>query len=242
MEAAEYARMAAIEDRFWWFQALRRNMAGWLPPAKPVPSRLLDVGAGTGGWLRYLNQHRPDLVTAGLEFDGPAAALAVQRCGRPIVRGTINSLPFADTAFDLATSSDVLCHAGVDEAGALAELRRVLVPGGSLLLSLPAYGWLLSDHDRAVHNIRRYTETRLRGLLLGAGFGVRRCSYWNTLLFPLMVAKRKLWSSQGSDVEPMPPMVDAGFRLLTEGETAWLRAGGTLPFGGSILCEAVRDE
>lgn len=242
MEAAEYGRMAAIEDRFWWFQALRRNMASWLPPPGVAPLRLLDAGAGTGGWLKYLAEHRPDIAATGLEFDGSAAVWAMQRCGRPLVQGTINHLPFADGAFEVATSSDVLCHAGVDEAGALAELRRVLAPGGRLLLSLPAYDWLLSEHDRAVHNSRRYTETRLRAVLSGVGFRVQRCTYWNTLLFPLMVAKRKLWPSQGSDVEPMPPMIDAGFAWLTEAESRWLRAGGSLPFGGSILCEAVRDE
>lgn len=242
MEAVEYARMAAIEDRFWWFQALRRNMVQWLPPPGPAPLRLLDAGAGTGGWLKYLGAHRPDITALGLEFDGPAAQLAGQRCGQPVVRGTINALPFADRVFDLATSSDVLCHAGVDEGGALAELHRVLVPGGRLFLSLPAYAWLLSEHDRAVHNARRYTDPQVRALLSRAGFRVSRCSYWNTLLFPLMVAKRKLWPNEGSDVEPLPPPVDAGFTWLTQAESLWLRAGGRLPFGGSILCEAVRDD
>ncbi len=242
MEAVEYARMAAIEDRFWWFQALRRNMVQWLPPPGGVPLRLLDAGAGTGGWLKYLATHRADIAALGLEFDGAAARLAGQRCGRPVVQGTINALPFADRVFDLATSSDVLCHAGVDEAGALTEVYRVLVPGGRLLLSLPAYDWLLSDHDRAVHNARRYTIPRLRALLPRAGFRVARCTYWNTLLFPLMVAKRKLWPSEGSDVEPLPLPVDTAFTWLTQAESRWLRAGGRLPFGGSIICEAVRDE
>jgi SAM-dependent methyltransferase len=241
MEAIEYERMAAIEDQFWWFQALRRNMLTWLPPPGAAPLRLLDAGAGTGGWLKYLATHRPDIAAIGLEFDGKAAVWGQARCTRPFVRGTINGLPFAPASIDIITSSDVLCHAGVDEAKALAEFHAALKPGGRVLLSLPAYDWLLSEHDRAVHNSRRYTEPRLRQQLTDAGFRPLRSSYWNSLLFPLMVLRRKLWPSEGSDVSALPPLVDAGFSLLTGLETAWLRRGGRLPFGGSILIEAVKD-
>ncbi len=241
MEAVEYARMAAIEDQFWWFQALRRNMLNWLPAPTLTPLRLLDAGAGTGGWLKYVAAHRPDIQALGVEFDGQAAVWGQERCARPFVRGTINSLPFAPASFDIITSSDVLCHAGVSEAQALAEFNTALVPGGRLFLSLPAYDWLLSEHDRAVHNSRRYTEPRLRALLAAAGFRTLRSSYWNTLLFPLMVLRRKLWPSEGSDVSALPPLLDASFSRLAGWESAWLRAGVRLPFGGSILIEAIKD-
>lgn len=241
MEAVEYERMAAIEDQFWWFQALRRNMLGWLPPPSEAPLNLLDAGAGTGGWLKYLATYRPDVAAIGLEFDGQAARWGQARCAHPFVQGTVNGLPFAGASFDIVTSSDVLCHAAVDEARALAEFYAVLKPGGRLILSLPAYDWLLSEHDRAVHNSRRYTEIRLRAQLTEAGFRPQRSSYWNSLLFPLMVLRRKLWPSEGSDVSALPPAIDATFSWLTGLETTWLAAGGRLPFGGSILIEAVKD-
>ena len=75
---------------------------------------------------------------------------------------------------------------------ALAELRRVLRPGGRLIVNMPAYAWLLSAHDRQVHNVRRCTARQLAAMLRDAGFVRVRAGYWNGLLLPLMVVQRKL--------------------------------------------------
>ena len=91
----------------------------------------------------------------------------------------------------------MLCHRDVDEAQALAQFHRCLAAGGILILNLPAYRWLMSRHDAAVYNVRRYTRKEVLGLLRAAGFRPLFASYWNMLLFPLMVATRKL--SPGSE-------------------------------------------
>ena len=79
-----------------------------------------------------------------------------------MVRGSVNAMPFADRSFDAAIAADVLCHAAVDPATALIEIRRVLRPGGRLVVNMPAYAWLMSAHDRRVHNARRQTAGELR--------------------------------------------------------------------------------
>ena len=94
--------------------------------------------------------------------------------------------------FDAAIAADLLCHGAVDPPLALAELRRVLRPGGRLVVNMPAYTWLLSAHDRLVHNVRRCTARQLAAMLRDAGFIRVRPGYWNGLLLPLMVAQRKL--------------------------------------------------
>jgi SAM-dependent methyltransferase len=240
MEAIEYRKMAAVEDAMWWYRALRSNLLALLGSAGRTPrSLVLDAGCGTGGMLASLA--RAGVGAVGLELDEQAARLARDKSGCPVVVGSIAALPFAEASFDAVLSADVLCHGGVDEASALAEMRRCLKPGGALLLNLPAYGWMLSEHDRRVDNVRRYTRRALRPVLAAAGFGDIRATYWNTLLWPLMVVRRKLLPSDGgSDVRPFPAPLEALFGMLTALETGWLRCGWTLPFGGSVLIKAVK--
>ena len=102
---------------------------------------------------------------------------------------------------------------------------------------------MLSRHDIAVSNTRRYTATGLRRLLKAVGFRPVFVSYWNAVLFPLMVITRKLFPEGhgvGSDVELYPRSVEMFCRAATTLETALLRRGVRLPFGGSILAIAVK--
>jgi hypothetical protein len=81
-------------------------------------------------------------------------------------------------------------------------------------------------------------------LLASAGFTGIRTGYWNTILFPLMVLKRKLgWRGEGkpaSDVVLMPAPVERLFAAIVALEAALLRTGLRLPFGGSVLATAMR--
>ena len=144
----------------------------------------------------------------------------------------------------LIFSADVLCHRNVDEHRALRQFRRCLAENGWLILNLPAYRWMLSRHDAAVHNTRRYTSGRLARLLKAAGFRLVYSTYWNALLFPFMVISRKLFSGRagiaaGVTLYPLP--LDALCRAATAVETALLRARLRFPFGGSVLAIAAKE-
>jgi hypothetical protein len=102
---------------------------------------------------------------------------------------------------------------------------------------------MLSRHDAAVSNTRRYTASGLRRLLHAAGFRPVYVSYWNLVLFPLMVITRKLFPGNPaavSDVKLYPRVVDMICRAATDIERALLRAGLRFPFGGSVIAIAVR--
>ena len=102
---------------------------------------------------------------------------------------------------------------------------------------------MLSRHDAAVDNIRRYTARGLCRLLHAVGFQPIYVSYWNAMLFPLMVIARKLLpGTQGaaSDVNLYPRPIEALCRVATHAETALLRAGIRLPFGGSVIAIAAK--
>lgn len=243
MERVEYHRMAMLEATMWWYRALHAGLIGRLA-ALPAGARLLDAGCGTGGLLARLSTMRPDLQLSGLEYDAEAAALAGEKTGLAVQVGSINAMPYAEGSFDGVVSADVLCHAGVDQAAALAELHRVLKPGGLLLLNLPAYQWMASAHDAHVHNARRYTASSARALLRQAGFAAVRSGYWNSLLFPLMLLHRLLsqgggnGQAKGSDVRPFPAWQDRLFFAVTAVERRLARLGFALPFGGSVWVEA----
>jgi SAM-dependent methyltransferase len=236
MEPGEYALMDAAEDHMWWYRALHRRMTDALAP---FHGAILDAGCGTGGLLARLRIERPDLRTVGVDWSAPAAARAAAKAEVPVVRGSVNALPFADACFDAVAAADLLCHSAVDPPHALAEFRRVLRPGGRLVINMPAYPWLFSAHDRQVHNVRRSTARQLRDMLRDAGFIAVRCGYWNSLLLPVMVLERKLLARQAtaSDVAPFPPWLDATFHVMTEIER---RLPFRLPAGGSVLATAER--
>ena len=234
MDKAEYALMDAHEGGMWWYRALHARIAAALGAA---PGRLLDAGCGTGGLLAAL-RHSGLSTLVGIEYDAGAAHRAAAKSAAAVAVGSVNALPFADAAFDAAIAADVLCHRAVDPPTALAELRRVLRPGGHLVVNMPAFAWLASAHDLRVHNARRMSAPEVRRMLEAAGFEAVATRYWNFLLLPLMVAQRKLRSrgAAASDVTSFPPWLDA---ILFAATALERRLPFALP-GGSVLATATR--
>ena len=241
MERGEYERLAAAEERMWWFRGLHANLVAALAELS-APKRVLDAGCGTGGLMTRLAADFPEAAIIGVDLDRGAAALAQDKSRRPACVGSVDRLPFAEGAFDAVLSADVLCHRGVDERAALEGFRRCLRPGGVLVLNLPAYRWLYSAHDIAVDNARRYARGELGRMLAACGFAGIRTRYWNTLLFPLMVLRRKLWPRRpaASEVALLPEPVERAFGAVIALESRLAAAGLLPPFGGSILATAVK--
>jgi len=246
LERTEYERLATLDQRLWWFRGLHAHMLQAFAQIGTLRdgALVLDAGCGAGGLLAALVERFPTIEPIGLDLDPVTGIVARSASGRPVCIGSVNALPFAGTKFAAIVTADVLCHHAVDETAVLEEFRRCLMPGGALVLNLPAYGWLFSGHDAAVHTVRRYTAAGVRRLLAGAGFTCIRASYWNTLLFPLMVLRRKLaWRTSAlpaSDVALLPEPVEALFGLIVRTEAAILGLGLRLPFGGSVLATAIK--
>jgi SAM-dependent methyltransferase len=245
LERGEYERMHAVEDRMWWYRGLRTLAAAELARAlvrSPTGGPVLDAGCGTGGMLSCLGASVVGQPTLGLEYDTVAAALANDKAGRPVAAGSVNEMPLGNGSLGAYVSLDVLCHGAVDPTRALREAHRCLKPGAIAMFNLPAYDWLLSAHDKRVHNVRRFTRAQVRALLSGHGFNLLRSTYWNTLLFPLMLLHRLIGSDdRESDVRDYPRWLDVLFSSALAIERAAIAAGLSLPFGGSLLVVAQRD-
>lgn len=248
MEREQYAIMAQREERHWWYAGMRQValavLRGVLEDA-PAPTgrrRLLDAGCGTGGTTVALREFGDVYgVDVAWEALGPSAARGLD--GR-IARGTLEALPFPDASFDVVTSFEVLYHRAVDDdARAFAELRRVIRPGGCLLLRVPAHDWLRGHHDHLVHTRRRYTRVEVARKLETAGFQPLRVTWANSVLFPPAVAKRWLESLQPSppagtaepDLWQPPRPVNALLRRTVSAEAFAIPRGLPLPFGLSVL-------
>lgn len=246
MEWAEYERMHAVEDRMWWYRGLRSLTGDLLARAlafSKLQGPVLDAGCGTGGMLARLGAEVAGRPTLGLEYDSRAAALAATKSSRPVVVGSINEMPLGDGVLGGLVSLDVLCHGGVDPARALKEAHRCLQPGAVAVFNLPAYGWMLSAHDRRVHNARRFSRGPACALLAGHGFRVLRATYWNTLLFPMMLLHRLIERADAeSDVRDYPRWLDRLFSTALAIERAAIGLGLSLPFGGSLMIVVARDD
>ncbi|MFV1994962.1 MAG: class I SAM-dependent methyltransferase [Verrucomicrobiales bacterium] len=245
MDLAEYAKMAAVEDSMWWYRALHRNMLSMLRRfGSEAGAEILDAGCGTGGLLKFLRREQPGHHYQGLELHGAACPLAHERAGVAVTHGSVNELPFAGASLDVILSTNVLEQRGVEPGKAAAEAWRCLRPGGLYLVSESALSWLRSYHDRRVGVERRFTRRELGEILAGAGFDIAYASYWNSVLFPLVVLRRKVFSSEQSESDvgeysrPVEMVFDGAIAL----ERVWQNAGGTFPFGVSVMMAAIKPE
>lgn len=237
------AATARAEDRHFWFRGLRRNAQLLLRQAGVGPglSLILDCGAGTGRNLDWLSELGP-----AFGVDLTPLALEVGRgLGRRLARGRVTDLPFPTAAADLATSFDVLyCLDTEEETRALAEMRRVLKPGGVALINTAALDMLRGSHSVLTVERRRHTPTQLRESLVAAGFEVERVTFTNCVLFPPVLAVRGLQRLRGhgdeaSDADLSVPAapINAFFNLCLEVENHAL-ARVNLPIGTSVMAVA----
>ena len=246
MERSEYHKLDRLEDRMWWFAASHRNLLTLSSRQVPLDAGaqpILDAGCGTGGFLAQLAARYPNRALFGLDVNPLACRRAAAKSARPVCVGSINALPFPEGVFAAVFSIDVLCHSSVDERSAVLQFRHCLADNGCLVVNVPAYSWMLSRHDAAVHNVRRYTTKGVRRLLESSGFRTVYATYWNTVLFPLMVITRKFLPKCGgatSDVKEYPRLIDLLCRVATTFETTLFRWGLRLPFGGSVIAIATK--
>jgi SAM-dependent methyltransferase len=248
MERSEYHKLDHLEDRMWWFAASHRNLLTLSRQKVPFDAGgqpILDAGCGTGGFLAQLSARYPNRALFGLDVSALACQRAAAKSARPVCVGSINALPFPEGVFAAVFSIDVLCHSAVDERSAVLQFRRCLADNGCLVVNVPAYSWMLSRHDAAVHNVRRYTTKGVRRLLEAAGFRMVYATYWNAVLFPLMVITRKFLPKCGgatSDVKEYPRLIDLLCRVATTFETTLFRRGLRLPFGSSVIAIATKGD
>ena len=158
---------------------------------------------------------------SGVDYSPLACGYARQQVAAEIREGAVTALPYEAESFEGIVSADVLCQIE-RPLDALTEFYRCLRPGGIAVINVPAYRWLWSYHDEMVQSTHRFGRGELVKLLEQAGFKVEASTYWNTLPFPLVVARRKLVPVRPSagDVRMYPAPVEAIFNAMMAVERA----------------------
>jgi SAM-dependent methyltransferase len=229
-----------LEETNWWFMA-RRDMVSQLVKRFSNAARIIDVGCSGGAIIKRLAEEGyHDIKGIDLSRD------AIERC---IEQGIApEKLAVADAvrtglrsdSYDLLIASDILEHIENDRA-TLAEWRRILKPGGSIIIFVPAYNFLFGQHDKINQHFRRYTLSRLSDLLKQSGFKIIRGSYWNVMLLLPAVIFRLLSRSVKGGGDQLFELPSALNRILYKAltvENAIISAGVNFPFGVSAFCLA----
>lgn len=238
-----YKQLLEIERSHWWFRGRRAVLLAALQRTSSNARTVLDCGCGAGSNLDILKAHYPTSAIHGIDIErGP---LSVYRGVHSFAyQANAESLPFKSATFDVVSALDAIEHVE-DDAQALSELHRVCRPGGTLLISVPAFAFLWGNIDEVGHHYRRYTLNQLAERVRAAGFEVSMVRYFNSLLFPPIAAIRLLARRLPARRAEDEASVSTDFDIVKDGPLNEILAfvfsfearllGIRIPFGVSLL-------
>ena len=241
MEQLLEATYRAEANHFWF-----RGLAHFSEPlirkalAQVADPRILDCGCGTGANMKRLARHGQvfgfDVTLAGLRF---ARSYDQHR----LVRATATHVPFESGSFHLATAFDIFaCLDNEEERQTLAEIHRVLRPGGALIINTAALPALRGQHAVFAREVRRATRRELRRSLEHAGFTIDRLTYTNFSLLPIVLpvrfAQRAMGlttpEETGADIAVPAAPLNSALSWLVRMESIAIRYVD-MPLGSSLL-------
>ena len=247
MEKTLYDNIRQVEATHWWYKARREIIFDWVQAILNVHTNpsVMDLGCGTGFNITYLHDLGYENIT-GVDFSSDALAYCSARNLTKLICGDANHLPFHATSYEVILALDIIEHLEDDEK-TLRDIFRVLKPGGSLIIFVPAYKFLWSFQDEISHHVRRYTAHELRSKALTVGFEIQKITYANTFLFPVIWAGRlvlkifRRFFRITSESQMNPSQLNTLLYKIFRAELPLLRLTN-FPFGVSILCVCNKPE
>lgn len=231
MEKAYERKRHRLEENYWLFRARREIIFKLIKKINAKShSAILDVGCGGGHLIKFLERKGFKKIS-GIDISNRA----VERCKKRGIKDVFvedgAETKFDDKMFDIIIADNVLEHIK-DENVALNEWNRILKKNGRLIVFVPAFSFLWSQHDERCHHYRRYSKSALIKALEKANFEVERSSYWNfSLFFPISLVKI---SQQRDQLYELNPVVNRLLIQLLKFEN-WLLGRLNFPVGVSVF-------
>jgi len=237
MNAEMYRRFFDVQKKHWWFSTRKKIVLDTIArySNEQEAPKILDIGCGSGVMLSAL-----DAVgrVYGMDMSDDAIDFSKEVFKGEVKKGFLpDQVPYDRGFFDLITALDVIEHIDSD-LDSLKAIHSLLVSGGKVIITVPAYMFLWSSFDEMNEHKRRYTRSELREKLVQAGFTVEKISYYNTLLFPVVFIVRMLNNilkrDGASDVDMPSRPVNFVLEKIFSIEKYLLKFLN-LPFGVSVL-------
>ena len=235
----------ALENNSFWF----RHRAKCIIQAMrnyPPEGTMLDIGGGNGYMAEVINAAGFDCTL--VEPGERGIRNAAKRGVRPLICASLEEVGFSEHTIPAIGTFDVIEHIE-DDARFLSLLHRHLIPGGRLYLTVPAYNFLWSSDDEMGGHFRRYSLSKMRAKLFGAGFDVLYETYiFSFLPIPIYffralpsrlgirlhrTQERRVMSHAADNVR-RSTLLEMGFGW----ETQWIKKKKVLRVGGSCLVVA----
>lgn len=197
-----------LEKNWWWFEG-RRDLI--LQLIKDIPyEKVLEIGCGSGELSKYLKNY------TGIDISPKSSKFII---------GDAQKLPIKNDKFDLILLLDLLEH--TNDKLVMEEVYRVLKPEGCVIITVPGFMFLWSQHDIDNHHIKRYR----RGELPLNKFYKIKFTYWNCLLFPMMALAKK----KKSQLTVLPKVVNYILERCLKIENFLISKNIRLPIGVTLV-------
>ncbi len=245
MEKSEYKTLYEIENEHWWHIALHDLVEHYIAQ-KGSGLKIFDAGCGTGGLMQTLEKYG---VVEGIDGSDEAIDFCMKRGLKKVRLLDLNAWKSEPDHYDAIICMDVLCHESIkDDLQMIKNFHAGLKPGGKLILNLPAFNYLMRDHDIVVKTVRRYRKKNFLDKIEHIGFSFEKVSYRLPLLFVILLVLKccRFFSppkkKAESDLKNMPPLINRMLLNANLFENWMIKNNVSFPFGSSLFIAARKKE
>ena len=240
-----FKELAELEAANFWFRARNQIILWALHRYSPALKSFLEIGCGTGFVISGISKHFPEVRLFGSDYLEEGLVYARHRV--PTAKFTqmdAHYIPY-ESELDAIGAFDVLEHIEKDDA-VLQQIYKALKPCGFLYISVPQHHWLWSGVDEYACHVRRYAANELHKKVCQAGFEIIRTTSFVSMLLPAMYLSRLLQRNKTDmNMDNMAgfsvnPILNKIFEWFLRFELILIRAGVSLPVGGSRLLVALK--
>jgi SAM-dependent methyltransferase len=247
MNKQYYQDYYLFERNHWWFRARLFILEKLFPISDNEKPQILNAGVATGATTEMLSKLG---VVTSLEYDKDCCDFLKEQLKLEVDNASLTDLPYSDASFDQVCAFDVIEHIK-DDHKALSEIHRVLKSNQKMMLTVPAFPILWSEHDEINYHFRRYRINDLTEKVKSAGFSIDYKSYFNfwlflPILFVRLMSKLNFFKKKNSQVlksdfeRYQTGFMDKILFRIFKSEAFFLSKGWSFPFGVSIILIATK--